>query len=196
MKPRLGGKALLVRYADDFVMGFEQEEDARRVEAVLARRLERFGLKLNLKKTRLLDFRPPPDGSAEGKGSATFDFLGFTLYWRKTRKGGWRVWCKTRSARLKRAMQVIDDWCRQNRHKSVQEQHAALRRRIQGHNQYFGVNGNFDQLKKLVAEAERSWLKWLRRRSQRSRLNWERFQQLLKVYPLPRPKIVVQIWGT
>lgn len=196
VKPRLGGKALLVRYADDFVMGFEREEDAKRVEAVLAQRLERYGLKLNLKKTRLLEFRPPPEGPAGGRGSATFDFLGFTLYWRRTRRGGWRVWCKTRSGRLTRAMQAIDDWCRENRHRSVQEQHAALGRRIQGHFQYFGVNGNFDQLKRLVTKAERSWLKWLRRRSQRSRLNWERFQQVLKVYPLPRPKIVVQIWGT
>jgi RNA-directed DNA polymerase len=196
VRPRLGGSALLVRYADDFVMGFEREEDAKRVEAVLAQRLERFGLKLNLKKTRLLDYRPPPAGSAGGKGSATFDFLGFTLYWRRTRKGGWRVWCKTRSARLTRASQAIDDWCRQNRHRPVQEQHAALGRRIRGHAQYFGVNGNFNQLKRLVTKAERSWLKWLRRRSQRSRLNWKRFQQLLKVYPLPRPKIVVQIWGT
>lgn len=195
VRPRLGGSALLVRYADDFVMCFEREDDARRVEAVLAQRLERYGLQLNLQKTRLLEFRRPLKIHGGGKGLATFDFLGFTLYWQQTRKGRWRLGCKTRSARLTRAIQALEDWCRTYRHRPIQEQHDAIRRRIQGHFQYFGVNGNQLQMRKLIAEVRRSWLKWLRRRSQRSRLNWERFQQLLKRFPLPTPRVVVQIWG-
>ena len=77
----------------------------------------------------------------------------------------------------------------------MQEQHEALKRRIQGHFNYFGVNGNQEQMKALTLRAERSWYKWLRRRSQNSRLNWERFKQILRRYPLPRPQVKVQLWG-
>lgn len=196
VKPRLGGRAILVRYADDFVMGFEQEDDARRVEAVLAKRLERFGLKLNLKKTRLVNFQRPLRSARVHKGPATFDFLGFTLYWRKTRTGAWLVTCRTRKKCLARMVKVLDDWCRENRFRSIRVQHDALCRRIQGHFQYFGVNGNLVQLRKLVRRVGNAWRKWLHRRSQRSRMTWERFLQLLKRHPLPRPRVVVQLWGT
>ena len=196
VKPRLGGRSLLVRYADDFVMVFEREEDAKRVEEVLPKRLERYGLKLNSKKTRRLDFRSPPEAQQGGKGPATFDFLGFTFYWRRTRKGGWRAWCKTRKARLARAIQAIEDWCRKNRHRPIQEQHQAIKRRLDGHIQYYGVNGNTEQVQKLIMRAGWAWFYWLRKRSQRARrLTSERFQQILKKYPLPRPRVVVPIWG-
>jgi group II intron reverse transcriptase/maturase len=89
VKPRLRGRATLIRYADDFVIGFEHEEDARRVLAVLGKRLARFGLTLHPDKTRLLPFRRPPAGQKSGKGSASFDFLGFTLYWARSRRGRW-----------------------------------------------------------------------------------------------------------
>jgi RNA-directed DNA polymerase len=102
VKPRLRGKAILVRYCDDFVMGFEREDDAQRVMAVLGKRLERFGLTLHPEKTRLLPFRRPPASRQSGKGSATFDFLGFTLFMGRTRRDRWMMWCKTRSARLRR----------------------------------------------------------------------------------------------
>jgi hypothetical protein len=196
VKPRLRGKAILARYCDDFVIGFELEEDARRVMAVLAKRMGRFGLTLHPDKTRLLLFRRPPAGQAAGKGPATFDFLGFTLYWRRSRGGRWGMWCKTRQARLRRAIQAVTDWCRRYRHLPVKAQHAALTRRIQGHFNYFGVNGNCRSLQMLLEEARRAWYKWLRRRSQRSRLTWRRFAELLKRLPLPRPRVTVTIWGT
>ena len=156
----------------------------------------RFGLTLHPDKTRLLPFRRPPAGQASGKGPATFDFLGFTLYWRRTRSGRWGMTCKTRQARLRRAIQNVADWCRRHRHLPVKVQHAALTRRIQGHFNYFGVNGNSRSLSLLVEEARRAWYKWLRRRSQQAHLNWEKFGALLKRLPLPRPCITVRIWGT
>jgi len=192
--PRLRGKAVLVRYADDAVFGFERQDDAERVMAVLAKRLARFGLTLHPDKTRLLCFRRPLRSQGEGKGPATFDFLGFTWYWRRTRKGSWAVTCKTRRARLARAIQAVYDWCRSNRHLPVKEQHAALRRRVQGHINYFGVNGNMRSLGLLVHQARRAWYKWLNRRSQRARLTWERFTDLLRDFPLPTPRVVVKIW--
>jgi RNA-directed DNA polymerase len=185
----------LVRYADDFVIGFEQEDDARRVMDVLGKRLGCFGLALHPDKTRLIPFRRPPAGQKGGKGSATFDFLGFTLYWARSSKGRWGMFCKTRSASLRRAIQSVYQWCRRHRHHSVKDQHAALTRRIQGHFNYFGVSGNFRSLLLIIEHAKRSWYKWLCRRSQRKRLTWERFLDLLRDFPLPKPRITVRIWG-
>jgi len=102
--------------------------------------------------------------------------------------------CKTRHARLRRAIQSVAPWCRRHRHLPVQAQHAALMRRLVGHFNYFGVNGNFRSLACLVAMAKRAWFKWLRRRSQRRRLTWERFERLLERYPMPRVRITVRIW--
>jgi group II intron reverse transcriptase/maturase len=195
VKPRLRGKAKLVRYADDAVFGFERQDDAERVKAVLERRLGRYGLKLNLDKTRLLDFRQPRMTQGHGKGPSTFDFLGFTWYWRKSRGGRWTVACKTRSARLSRAIKSVNDWCRDHRHQPMQAQHEALVRRVQGHFNYFGVSGNVRSLSGLVHFVERAWFKWLNRRSQRASLDWERFKDLLRDFPLPIPRVVVDIWS-
>jgi len=195
-KPRLRGRATLIRYADDFIIGFEEEDDARRVMEGLGKRLGRFGLALHPDKTQLLPFRRPPAGQKGGKGPATFDFLGFTLYWARTRKGGWGMFCKTRSASLRRIIGSVHDWCRRHRHSSVKDQHAALTRRIQGHFNYFGVSGNFRSLLLVIEQAKRTWYKWLCRRSQRKRLTWERFADLLRDFPLPRPRITVRIWDS
>jgi RNA-directed DNA polymerase len=194
VRPRLRGRATFVRYADDGIFGFERQDDAERVMAVLGRRMERFGLTLHPQKTRLLDFRRPSRSRGEGRGPNTFDFLGFCWYWRRTRRGNWMVACKTRRARLGRAIQRVYEWCRENRHLPVRQQHEALTRRVRGHINYFGVNGNSPSLRRLVHQVKRSWFKWLNRRSQRARLTWERFEDLLGDFPLPKARIVVSIW--
>lgn len=195
VQPRLKGKAKFIRYADDGVFGFELEEDARRVYAVLGKRLQRFGLTLHPDKTRLLDFRRPPPERTGGKSPTTFDFLGFTWYWRKVRGERWSLRCKTRRARLARSIRAIHLWCKEHRRLPVKEQHAALTRRVQGHINYFGVSGNTRSLRKFMHQVRRKWYMWLRRRSQRTRLNWAKFLDLVKVYPLPKVRIVVPIWG-
>jgi group II intron reverse transcriptase/maturase len=194
-KPRLRGRAILIRYCDDFVIGFEREEDARRVMEVLGKRLGRYGLTLHPDKTRLLPFRRPPGGQQSGKGPATFDFLGFTHFMGRSQKGRWMMWCKTRSARLRRSLAAVAAWCRRHRHLPVREQHAALVRRVRGHFNYFGVSGNFRSLLVFVQGVRQAWLKWLRRRSNRGRLHGERVVQFFERYPLPRPRITVRIWG-
>ena len=194
VRPRLKGQAVLIRYCDDFVIGCAHQDDAEQVLRWLGKRLGHFGLELHPEKTRLMDFvRPNPNH--RGKGPGSFDFLGFTHFWRRTRRDGrWQPACKTRVGRLRRAKKAVHDWCRCHRHQSVPEQHAALVRRIQGHFNYFGVRGNMLSLYLLVQSARRSWLKWLKRRSQRSRLTWERFCDLLKDFPLPRPKERLCLW--
>ena len=113
VQPRLRGRACLIRYADDFVIGFQYREDAERVMAVLPQRLQRYGLTLHPGKTQLLDFRRPPAGQQGGKGPGTFDFLGFTLYWRRSLRGRWYMACQTRRARLRRAIRAVSAWCRE-----------------------------------------------------------------------------------
>jgi group II intron reverse transcriptase/maturase len=193
IKPRLRGRVFLIRYADDVVIAFELREDAERVMAVLHKRLGRFELTLHPDKTRLLPFGRPKAGS--GKGPATFDLLGFTLYWKRTRRGRWQMACKTKRASLRRAIRSVYEYCRSHRHYPVKEQHAALASRLRGHFNYFGVNGNSQSLWSLRRVVERIWHYWLRRRSQRTRLTWERYAAYLKRHPLPAPRITIQIWG-
>ena len=194
VRPHLKGRSALIRYADDFVLCFALAEDARRVWHVLGKRFAKFGLTLHPKKTRSFTFQPPRDGG--GKGSASFDFLGFTVHWQQARKPGtWRVAFRTRSARLRRAIQAANDWCRRHRHKPVKEQRLALTRKLNGHYNYFGVNGNVGSLARLLFQVQCVWRTWLNRRSQRARMHWKRFNELLKAHPLPSPRIRVQIWG-
>lgn len=194
VKPRMRGTAFLIRYADDFLMAFQQRDDAERVQVALGKRMERFGLALHPEKTRLLFFERPSSGGS-GKGPATFDFLGFTLYWRRSRGGRWMPTCKTERGRLRRAFKAATDWCQRQRHLPVDVQHASLTRRLQGHINYFGVNGNLPCLRKVVLRTQAIWRNGLSRRSQRGRMSWERFREMLKRYPLPRPRIAVRIWG-
>ena len=195
VKPRLWGEATLIRYCDDFIICFERMDDAKRVERVLHKRFEKYHLSLHPEKTRLIDFRRPPLDQTGGKGPGSFDFLGFTMYWRRNRKGpGWHLSSKTRSARLSQTVQNIYDLCRRQRHEPVAVQHKALVSRIRGHFGYFGVNENQKCLKSLVYWSKRAWHKWLNRRSQRASLNWKRFLDLYKDYPFPNPKVYVNIW--
>lgn len=193
VRSQLEGHARLIRYADDFVIGFESKADAMRVMEMLTDRMAAYGLKLHPDKTRLVPFGRPSGTS--GKGPATFDFLGFTIYWRRTRKGTWVPAMKTRKARLQRALQNLGEFCRRHRHDPLKEQHASLSRRLKGHFNYFGVNGNMRALQCLYHQVKRQWFKWLCRRSQQRHLTWERFHARLRVFPLPKPTIRVQVWA-
>jgi group II intron reverse transcriptase/maturase len=195
VRPRLRGRATLIRYADDFVIAFTRREDAERVREVLGKRFERYHLRLSPTKTRLVSFRRPPPDQRGGKGEGTLDFLGFTVLWRRSLKGYWVPALQTRRARLHRAAQAVRDWCRGHRHEPVEVQHEGLVRRLRGHMSYFGVQGNTRCLARLVDVARQAWRKWLNRRSQRSRLTWERFKALLRRYPLPQPRASVRLWA-
>lgn len=195
VKPHLRGRTCLVRYADDFVIGFERREDAETVKQMVHQRMAEYGLRLHPEKTRLVPYQRPPRRQQGGKGPGTFDFLGFTLLWRKTRRGHWAQSYRTRKARFQRAKKALNDYCRSHRHEPVKEQHASLCRRMRGHFNYFGVNSNFTSLWRLYEAARRIWFRWLRRRSQRVHLTWQRFEEILKAFPLPRPSIKVQIWA-
>ena len=187
VRPRLDGEAVLIRFADDFVILFSHERDARRVEAVLAKRFGKYGLTLHEEKSRLLEFRRPE--GRRGK-SATFEFLGFTHYWGLSRKKKWVVQRKTAKKRLKQAIGRVYQWCRVHRHKPVKEQWQSLCRKMRGHYGFYGITFNIRSLHRFYEQIKRAWRKWLNRRSRRKDMPWDRFNRLLQRYPLPRPRIV------
>lgn len=192
VKARLKGKAFLVRYADDFVLGFEYEEDARRVMDVLPKRFEKYGLTIHPTKTRMVDFRRPRGGQKRAQGAnggGSFSFLGFTHYWGESRRGQPVVKRKTAKDRLTRALRALNQWCRANRHWKVREQHQALCRKLEGHDQYYGITGNWRALLLLRRALERVWRKWLGRRSQNGYVSWDRLKAILEHYPLPQPRV-------
>lgn len=191
IKPRLKGRAVLIRYADDAVLGFSDEDDARRVLAVLPKRFARYGLRLHPEKTRLIDFRRPRGGGSNKPSDPprrrTFDLLGFTHYWAKSRRGYWVIKQQTATDRLSRAITRVGRWCREHRHAPVREQHRELARKLRGHYGYYGITGNSQRLGRFLNEVKRRWRYWLNRRSDRRRWTWERFAEFLRACPLPPP---------
>lgn len=195
VRPRLRGSAHVVRYADDIMIAFRSEDDARKVMGVLAKRFGRFGLRLHPDKTRLVYFRKPrPSGGGEEDKPGTFDLLGFTHYWGRSRRGNWAVKRRTAGDRFSRVMRHFHEWCRNNRHRRVEEQHRILTRKLKGHDAYYGITHNAKSLKRLRHEVKRVWRYWLNRRSQRARMTWERFDLLRERYPLPSGKVVHSIY--
>jgi group II intron reverse transcriptase/maturase len=189
IKPRMVGRVFMVRFADDLVIGFTSQYDALRVMEVLPKRFAKYELTVHPEKTRLIPFGRP-DTKQETGNRGTFDFLGFTHFWGKSRKGSWVVKRKTVSKRLVSKVQVFNKWCRENRHRPVREQHSILCSKLRGLYQYYGINGNYRCLRKLHRMVTRIWLKWLNRRSRSGKKNWSSFQDFLVYLPLPKPRIV------
>lgn len=188
VKPRLKGRAFLVRFADDFVLGFSNEEDARRVMDVLPKRLGKYGLTLHPEKTRLLRFAPPREGGQE-QPPESFDFLGFNHHWEKSRKGRWAIKRTTAKSRFTRALKKVAEWCRVFRHRTLDEQHQHLCEALRGHCGYYGITGNSHALGCFAHEMRKVWKKWLARRSQRG-MNWESFNRMLEHFALPAPRAI------
>lgn len=194
VRVRLRGRAFMVRYADDGVLVFEHEEDARRVLDVLPKRFGKHGLQLHPEKTRLVPFGRPDRGSSPAPAARSFDFLGFTHYWGRSRKGRWIVARKTAKQRFGAALKRVAQWCRQHRHRPLAEQHAALSRKLQGHYAYYGITGNSRALNRFRYEVERRWCFWLRRRSRAARASWADFNRLLRRYRLPAARVVHSVY--
>lgn len=190
VQPRLKGKSFLIRYADDFIIGFEHEADARRVMAVLPKRFERFNLTIHPEKTKLVRFIQPSPKEMTETENGTFDFLGFTHYWAKTLSGYWVIKRKTIGKRLRRFMKAIWEWCRENRHEPITEQHQTLRSKLRGYYQYYGIRGNYKMLEVVFEHTEHAWRHWLGKRNSKGYVNVEKFHTVYrKVFPLPKPRI-------
>ena len=196
VQTRLRGRAWLIRYADDFVIVFQRQKEAESVLEVLPKRFGRFGLSLHPDKTRLLNFKRPDrkdnEDDDDDRGPRTFDLLGFTHMWGRSRRGKWVVKKRTASKRLSRSLHRIREWCRDHRHDPVREQHNTLSQKMRGHYAYYGVTGNYRALQQFFWEVVAAWRKWLSRRSHAAhrKCTWQWMNGLLQRLTLPQPRIV------
>ncbi len=191
VRPRLEEDAFLIRYADDATLVFSLKRDAEKVWRALSKRLQAYGLRMHPEKTRLIRFtRPGPNSRKTDRSHpGTFDLLGFTHYWGKSRKQQWVIKRKTAKDRFSRSLRNVSDWCRKHRHLDIVRQQEMLALKLKGHYRYFGITGNMQCLSHFYLVVKRNWRRWLNRRSQKGRMPWERFLKLLQRYPLPKPKI-------
>jgi RNA-directed DNA polymerase len=190
VRPRLEGRAVLVRYADDFVILFERKTDAERVFAILPKRFGRYGLSLHPDKTRLVQFERPRLRTGSVRRPETVDLLGFTFHWGLSRKGRWLVKLRTAKDRFNRALTRVREWCHRHMHAPVRMQHRGLVHKLRGHYAYFGVTSNIDSLRRFLCEVRRAWRTSLSRRSQNGLVSWMAMLRILGRYPLPEPRIV------
>jgi group II intron reverse transcriptase/maturase len=185
VKPLLKGEMFIVRYADDFVIGFEYFEDAQKVMSTLPKRMAKYGLNIHPDKTKLVEFTP------DGKGKPpTIDFLGFTHYWTKSFRGVPVVKRRTTCKGLRKGIKKLEDSCKFNRHKRLKEQYKVLKSKLHGLYQYYGIRSNFQALKSFYRTALQRWYYWLNKRSQTNSYTWEGYKALLKHFTLPKPRIV------
>jgi group II intron reverse transcriptase/maturase len=189
IRPRLDGEAVMVRYADDFVVVFARKRDAERFLVVLPKRFGKFGLTLHPDKTRLVPFQRPDRVDSDEDGPGTFDLLGFTHHWGPTRKGGWSVKQRTAKDRFSRALRRLRAWCRWHRHDPLEAQHLTLTKKLRGHYAYYGITSNSERISNFFYWARRAWKAALARRSQRG-MSWGTMAAVLKRFPLPPPRIV------
>ncbi len=200
VKPCLHGQAFLLRYSDDVVIGFTDAADAQRVLEDLSTRVSQYGLALHPEKTRLVPFhRPAEQASGKGDGPGgrpgTFEWLGFTHYWGRSRKGTWVVKRQTAPSRLTRALHRIAHWCRGNRHQPLGEQQRTLAQKLRGHCAYYGITGNAYALARFRTGVLERWRNWLARRNRQREMDWDRFNRLLQRYPLPRATVVHSVYA-
>jgi RNA-directed DNA polymerase len=185
------GRVIIVRYADDFVMGFQYTDDARWMLAALRERMAKFKLTLHEEKTRLIEFGRLPAIGHKRQGQRrppTFAFLGFTHYCGWTRDGRYVVKRKTESKRLTAKLKSLREQARFRMHAPVTEQHRWLCQVLQGHYAYYGLTSNFRALNAFHQQVRLIWFRSLRRRSQR-RLTWDGYDVLLQRFSLPLPRI-------
>jgi RNA-directed DNA polymerase len=195
VKPRMKGKAFMMRFADDAIIGLGSKADAERVMKVLPLRFEKFGLTLHPDKTKMADFRRPPkdkgDKNDKSGSPKTFDYLGFTHYWGKSRKGNFVVMRKTRRGKIAASLHAIRNWCRKNMHEPINEQAAKLNMKLKGHYGYYGIKNNYKAMAIYFYKVKCIWRKWLKRRTRRGKgISYEKFDAIVKRFHLPAPRIV------
>ncbi len=185
IQPLLKGDSFIVRYADDFILGFANKQDARRVMEVLPKRFGKYKLSLHADKTRLIDL-----DCERGEGDRSFDFLGFTHYKGKSRKGKLVLKRKTSKKKFTKAITQTADWIKHNRHRRIKDLITELNVKMRGHFAYYGITFNSKGIYSFYEQVKRILYKWLNRRGGKPKWKWENFVSLImKWLPLERPRI-------
>jgi RNA-directed DNA polymerase len=192
------GQSRMIRYADDFVVCFERERDAIRFRQELDERLFIFGLEISPEKTKTIEFGPVAEAKAKRRGgkAATFNFLGFTHYCSRSRNGRrFRMKRVTSRKKFTAKIRMFRDWLKANRTLPTDELMEKVASKLRGHFAYYGVTDNSKGISRFAFEVQCSLFKWLNRRGKRGCMNWDKFNLFLKKYPLPRPRIMVNLFA-
>jgi len=189
LQPHLKGRSVMVRYADDSIIGCEYQADAELTLSELRKRLEQYKLTVNEEKTAIVPMCKPTGGGTT-RSSESFDFLGFTHYWGKSRRNTWVIKRRTATKRQRRTKKALWQWCKNIRHAPIKEQWQILCAKLRGHYNYYALRCNYELMEGVRWFAQTAWRYWLKRRSSKDRMTWEKFNQLLERYPLPRPRIL------
>ncbi len=193
IKKQIRGKSYLIRYADDFVCMVQYKEDAQYIEQAIQERFAEFGLELHPDKTKVISFGryERENAKRQNRKANTFDFLGFTHYCHLSRKGRFIVGRKTSRKKFVKRCKEMNQWLKSVRNaEKVKIWWPILQSKLRGHYQYYGISGNMPSLKQYHKITVRLTFKWLNRRSQCKSFNWEGFNQYMKHYTLPKPRIV------
>lgn len=184
VKPGSQGRAMIIRFADDFVCAFERQEDAKRFYEDLGERLAKFGLEVAADKTRILRFC-----RFDLQGSGRFEFLGFEFRWERGRRGGVYVKRRTSQKKLRASVATFTAWIRRSRHQKAGPLFLTLQAKYRGYWNYYGVIGNSSSLNRFFYETKRILFRWLNRRSGRRSYTWPGLQAVLDFYGVPGPRI-------
>ncbi len=174
----------MVRYADDFVCCFEFEEEAQEFFTKLVERLKKFNLEIEVSKSKIIKF-----GRNAGADKGTFDFLGFTFINGRDRKGKYQIIRRTSNKRMGAKLKAVNEWLKENRHMPIPEMVKKLNQKLIGHYRYYGIIGNYCKLAIFRRYVITRMKVWLGRRSQKAKMNWEKFSKIMKFNPIAEPKI-------
>lgn len=191
------GFARLIRFADDFVVCFQRGEDAERFREELVKRLGKFNLEVEPSKTKVIKFGrfAAKRAAAKGEKPETFDFLGFTHYCSTKRDGtGFRVKRATASKKFTAKLAAFKEWLKKSRTMKTAELWDNAKAKLRGHYAYYGVTDNTQGIKRFSHEVKNLLFKWLNRRGKRGCLNWQKFNKMLELFPLPEPRIKVSMY--
>jgi group II intron reverse transcriptase/maturase len=185
VKKKCKGEVYLCRYADDFVCAFQYRSDAEKFYKALGMRLNKFALEVAAEKTKIIQFSRNND-----KGNGKFEFLGFEFRWGRTRNGKMGVKKRTSPKKLRKSITNFTNWCRKFGSMSKSQIFKKLNAKLRGYYNYYGIIGNYKSLSKFFYAAMKILFKWLKRKSFKRRLNWEKFNMYLEVFKVEKPKIV------
>ena len=194
IKTRARGEVNMYRYCDDVIIRCERAKEAEGIRRAMRRRLDKFSLQMNEEKTKIVSFSREREKQGERQGA--FDFLGFTFYWGKTRRGYYVPKLKTSGKKLRSKWRRVNEWCR--KYRSIHKMSKLWKifcMKLRGHIQYFGVTFNHRRVNRFIGVATKIFLKWMNRRGSRGSIRWEDFTKYMKAFPLPRVQVHHKLFG-
>jgi len=199
-KKKIAGYTEIIRYADDFIIGAQTKTEAYQILEDLKERLKKFKLEVSIEKTGIKEFGKYAEQNSKNRGKSktdTFDFLGFTHYCSKSRRGYFLMKARTSKKRQARALKTMNMWLKQTRNRMKAKLiWTRLASKLRGHYNYYGISANSRSINNFHHQTRKLVFKWMNRRSQKQSFNWETFNRYTKLYPLPKPSLTFNLYDS